>query len=201
MKKRLICILLLIILIFSFLLFRLNKYYSIACDAYAETVIKGEISKETNNIILDHLNENTLQYSDITNIERANDQSISAITINTIKLNNIANELAYEIYDSIYESEKGYSLPLGNALGYKYLSGKGPEIEMSLIPLNAVKYNIKSEFTGSGINQTVHRIIIEFTTTVNCVAPFHHIKCELNFPIVITETLIVGKIPEIILSS
>lgn len=201
MKKRLICIFLLIVLITSIILFRLNRYYSIACDTYAETALKGEISRETNNLIIEHLNENVIEYSDIASIERASDKSITAITINTIKINKIANELALQIYDAIYESENAHYLPLGNALGYKYLSGKGPRIELTILPLSAVKYDIKSEFSESGINQTVHRIIIEFSTTLNCVAPFHDKECVLDFPIVITETLIVGKIPQIILTS
>ncbi len=200
MKKMILCIFLLIILIISFLLFRFNKYYSVTCDNYAEIALKGGTSAKVNNTIIHHLNEHNIEYSQITVIERGADNSITSISINTLKINAIANELSSNIYNSICE-DNHFNIPLGNALGYKYLSGKGPKIELTLIPLNTVNYNIKSEFSEAGINQTVHRIFIEFETTVNCVAPFYDKESKLTFPIVICETLIIGKIPEIVLSS
>ena len=80
------------------------------------------------------------------------------------------------------------------------LSSKGPEINVSIKPISIVEYKIKSEFIGEGINQTLHRISIVFNTVITCLAPFHESSVTIETEMVLSETLIIGKVPNTILS-
>ncbi len=201
MKRKLMRLLLIILLVFIILILRFGKYYSESCDIYAKTAVKGDITRNVNTSIYETLNQHNIDYSEIAKIDRNTDNSISSITIDSIKINKIANELSSKIYDCIISKSHTYGIPLGNVLGYKYISGMGPKIPITIIPIGAANYKINSDFFGEGINQTVHRISIVFTTEIVCTVPFHKCNNLLEYEIILSETLIVGKIPQVFLSS
>ncbi len=201
MKRKLMKLLLVFSLVFIILILRFEKYYSKSCDIYAETAVKGDITRNINLSIYDTLNQRNINYNEIAKIDRNTDNTISSIIIDSIKVNKIANELSFKIYDCIKSESHTYGIPIGNALGYKYLSGVGPKIPITVISIGAANYKINSDFISEGINQTVHRISIVFTTEIVCTVPFHECNNLLEYEIILSETLIVGKIPQVFLSS
>ncbi|MBR5278747.1 MAG: sporulation protein YunB [Clostridia bacterium] len=197
MKKRLLLILLSLILLTIALVFRIARYYSLSCNIYANTGIKGEVYNRANETIIEILDN--YQFEDIVNVVYTISGDISDIKVNTAKLNTFATTVSAKIYSNINESGNTFGLPIGNVLGFKYLSGKGPKIPIRVHPITAVTHNIYSELLESGINQTLHRVIIEFKAEINCVAPFKSNKIEFNIKLIMAETLIVGKIPQLLL--
>lgn len=197
MKKRLLLILLSLILLTIALVFRIARYYSLSCDIYANTGIKGEVYNRANETIIEILDN--YRFEDIVNVVYTTNGDISDIKVNTAKLNTLATTASAKIYSNINESGNIFGLPIGNVLGFKYLSGKGPKIPIRVYPITAVTHNIYSELAESGINQTLHRVIIEFKTEINCVAPFKSNKIEFKIKLIMAETLIVGKIPQLLL--
>ena len=197
MKKRLLLILLSFILLTIALVFRIARYYSLSCDIYANTGIKGEVYNRANETIIEILDN--YRFEDIVNVVYTTNGDISDIKVNTAKLNTFATNASAKIYSNINESGNAFGLPIGNVLGFKYLSGKGPKIPIRVHPITAVTHNIYSELLESGINQTLHRVIIEFKAEINCVAPFKSNKIEFNIKLIMAETLIVGKIPQLLL--
>lgn len=196
--KRLIVIFVVIILLLSLPCYLFSKHHSAAFDSYVENGIKGDVSKEINTYLVEKLNN---KYSEeFINIHRKSEGSIDYISLDTNKINIFANELSYEIYDNITLNKNKFSIPIGNALGIKLLSEKGPTISFSVFHENFVSYKIKSEVVSGGINQTLHRVSIEFKTDIKCVAPFYDKSTEIITSVVISEILIVGKVPEIITS-
>ena len=199
MKKTIITVILAVLVISSFAAFRFSKYYSIACDDYADKGVKGRLSSEINVHIAEHLNENSDLCSDIIKINKLNDGMIGSIEINASKINHIANQLTHEIYEQISSTEYDFGVPLGNALGSKLFSSKGPKIKFNVTTVGAVSYEIKSELITGGINQTLHRVYIVYTSEIKCIAPFYESKNEIKNTVIIAETLIVGNIPEVII--
>ncbi len=200
MKKRILCaIIALLLLSLSFVL-RIAQHYPNAADIYAQQGIKGTLTKEINKKLTDELTNFKLKYSEISDIIYANDGQITSIKINAAEMNIIANRLSEIIYNSIKTSTHEFGIPLGNALGSRLFSGKGPKLNTDIIPIGSVEYDIRSELSDAGINQTLHRIYIYFNAEINCLAPFYETKINIKTSIIIAETLIVGKVPEIILS-
>lgn len=200
MKKRIICAVIALVLLITAFVLRMFRYYPNAADTYAQQGIKGVITKEINNILATELTNCELKYNQISNIIYSNDGQITSLTINTAEMNIIANRLSEKIFDSITNSTHKFGIPLGNALGSRLFSGKGPKIETEIIPIGSVEYEIRSELSDAGINQTLHRICIDFNTGINCLSPFYETEINIQTSIIIAETLIVGKVPEIMLS-
>lgn len=188
-----------LILILTAVSIRISRFYSIACDTYAENGIKGRITHEINQILKDRLLD--FESTNLTEINYQSNGQIGSIQIDTSKVNQIAVELSNDIYECISHAENRFGVPFGNILGFDYLSGKGPEIGIKILPIGSVVYEIKSELISGGINQTLHRISIRFDIAINCIVPFHQSQTSISTEIIISETLIVGEVPNTLLSS
>ena len=76
------------------------------------------------------------------------------------------------------------------------LHGRGFNVGMSVQPLGYATTSIISEFTSAGINQTLHRIIIEINADVDAIIPGFSTRVPVTTTIVAVETVIVGRVPD-----
>ena len=200
MKKRLLCIALSLILLLSAIIIRISVNYSTAFDEFAENSIKASMKIEINRIIYQNINSSNIQIDEITNVNRAPNGRILSISINSAKLNTLMLRIEANILKELKISSIELGMPLGNLIGFKALSGKGPQISVEVLPTVSVIQQPKSELISGGINQTLHRITALIETEIKCIAPFYTTKCKISTTIIISETLIVGETPEIILT-
>ena len=82
-----------------------------------------------------------------------------------------------------------------------FFAGKGPDINIGVVPVGSVLPELKAEFISVGINQTYHRIYLNLNTNVNIVIPSAHNSIGTVTEVSICENIIVGKIPETYLNS
>ena len=157
MKKRLCYIAIAIILLGISFGLRLFRYYPTAAEKYAHQVIKGAIANNINKTLANELTKYDLDYNQLTNIAYSSNGDINSITLNAVKLNIIANHLSETIYNSTETNSYKFGIPLGNALGSRLFADHGPTIETEVKPIGAVEYEIRSELSEGGINQTLHR--------------------------------------------
>lgn len=198
MRRKLIIILLIILLPLTSIFIKIYHTYPNTCDAYSITKVKGEASFVINKLLYNELNKINYNYDNITSITKDNNNNISYIYVNTELLNGIALNLNTKIKSSIESEQYFYEIPIGNLTGTYLLSGRGPKIKIHISPTNATIYKIENELTSSGINQTLHRIKIKFITDMICLYPFHDSNFTIENEIIIAETLIIGKIPEVV---
>ncbi len=200
MKKRFICIVLSITVVLSVFMIRFVKYYSIACENYSNSGIKASVTKEINDVLASVIEINKSKCGEIIDIKYGDNNEITAIEIDSGKINYLSNYISTKINEKVIDCERKYGIPLGNALGLKMFSGYGPKISVRVLPIGAVSYEIKSEIISGGINQTIHRITVDYFTEVKCLAPFDENVIIIETSIILAETLIVGKVPNIALS-
>ena len=123
--------------------------------------------------------------------------NITMVKANVIAINRIASELTLEIQKALEnETETTIYIPSGSFLGSEMFYNMGPKIPLKLTSTGIVTTDFKSEFTNSGINQTIHRIYLYTTCKVNIVTPLKTISSDINNEILVAETVIVGPIPE-----
>ena len=200
MKKRLLCIVLSMILLLSALIFRIAVNYSTAFDEFAENSVKSHVKITINKIISQNINSGNIQIDEITNVNRTSNGRIISISINSLKLNTLLLKIEESILIELNKASFELGMPLGNLTGIRALSGKGPEINVDILPTISISQQPNSELLSSGINQTLHRITTSIETEIKCIAPFYRTKCKICTTIILSEILIVGEIPEIILS-
>ena len=140
---------------------------------------------------------NNIKYTDLTDVLTDKDGKISMIQYNTILINTLARETSSLAQDEIRTlGAEGISVPLGSITKSKLLSGRGPDIKVKIIPVGSVATNFSDEFKHAGINQTRHKIYLELKTQVRIVVPLGSDVINVSTKVPITETLIVGAVPE-----
>lgn len=175
------------------------KGFSQASDIYASGEAKNMLTYRVNECIYRKISESGLKYDDFALIKSDINGKITSIQIDTVKLNMISSGLVLDILDNINNIEYGeFGIPLGNAFGSRLFSGRGPKIKVRIIPLGTVASEIRSDFRSAGINQSMHRILLEFKICVTLLTPFASASSEFTSSLCIAETVIVGDVPNVI---
>ncbi|HOJ47536.1 MAG TPA: sporulation protein YunB [Bacillota bacterium] len=191
-------------MIIFFVLLGIAGYFFIngfnrAADSYARSEAKMLLIYRINNDIHKKISESGMKYSDFATIRTDDSGRITSIQVDSVKLNLTASEFSVLIVKSIKSIQTGeFYIPLGNAFGSRLFSGRGPKINVKIIPIGTISSDIKSEFRSAGINQSLHRLIIEFKVCVSIMSPFSNSTSEFTVPLCIAETIIVGEVPRVI---
>ena len=112
---------------------------------------------------------NQYKYEELYTIEKDSNGNVSAIKSNVAVVNNI----------------------ISNYL----LSGFGPRIPIKISMTGSVDTEIKSEFISQGINQTLHRVYVNFNCDMAVVTPMKRYNQNVVNQFIIAEHVIVGNIP------
>ncbi len=105
----------------------------------------------------------------------------------------VVNVLMRELYN---KDTASISVPLGNLTGSSIMAGRGIPIKIKLVPIGDAEANVRTEFIESGINQTLHRIVMKIRVTVNVLVSDKPIRLDLSSDVNLAETVIVGKVPD-----
>ena len=139
---------------------------------------------------------NEFNYDDIIHIEKDNTGNIVLVKADTLKMNKLACVVALDSQKELTKLGKiGIVIPLGYIFKNNLLAGLGPDITVKMQPIGSIETNYISVFESVGLNQTRHKIYVEFKTTIRVILPFSINDLEVKNDIPIAETIIVGKVP------
>lgn len=180
-----------IILLIKMAINYINPMYDSMCNLRAKGIATRIVNQEAKKSL-----EN-VDYNDLITIIRDNDGNITMVKANVISINRIASELTLEIQrDLENETETEINIPLGSFLGNELFYNIGPNIPVRLTSSGSVTTEFKSQFTNSGINQTIHRIYLYTVCKVNIITPLKTIASEITNEVLVAETVLVGPIPD-----
>lgn len=145
---------------------------------------------------------NSIVYDDLVNIISDEFGNISMIQANSLEINNLSKDLAQTCENRIEEYGKnGVTIPLGTFTGIPLLVGRGPRIKVKMTPIGSVRCKFVSHFETAGINQTVHKIYVNIKANVGVVMPLSSRSFSAEQEVLISESVIVGQVPEVYLYS
>lgn len=200
-KGKKIAIAILVITFVNVLLFFFGTNINNVVYSYSESKIRALSVKAVNNAVSELVTNKNI-YDNLINITTDIDGNIVLIQANSIQINMLTKDL---IKTSQIKLEKigadGINIPLGTFSGITLFSGKGPPINIKLLPVGDVVCTFSSEFQDAGINQTIHRLYVKIETNVNIVLPLISNNVKTVTDILICESVIVGKVPEIYLNT
>ena len=140
---------------------------------------------------------NKYQYEELYTIEKDGAGNVVIIKSNVVPINNMISDLTEAIQNRFNEMENTQiDIPVGNLFGTYYFSGVGPSIPAKVRLSGSVDTEIKSEFLAKGINQTLHRIYVNFECYVKIVTPIKNFQKKITNQVIIAEHVIVGNIPD-----
>ncbi len=166
--------------------------------AVAESSAKNTASEAVNEAIRLTLGSEDLKYENLVTLTKNKDDTVTAIIVDSIKLNTVCAEIRGLITDYFSKlSERTISVPIGSLTGIDMLSGKGPQIHAGITLSGSAVTSVRNDFQTAGINQTRHQMILDVNTKIYVLMQSGNFSAEISNSIVIAETVIVGNVPEI----
>lgn len=189
-------------LIFFLLLFLYCKYLAVPIIIRnTESQIQSYATKSINYAIADTMNQN-ISYGDLVNIVRDKNDNVSFIEANSVRINLLSKSMSKVVMSNFLEFAKWpIKIAIGSFTGLSILSGLGPKIAFEISPFGEVLCSFSSNFESAGINQTYHKLYLIISLKIYVVFPFRKLQVNSNSEVLLCETLIVGKIPEVYLNS
>ncbi len=125
------------------------------------------------------------------------EDGISAIETNVTGISRLRADMVGNIRGEISDIDRmTLDIPLGNLAGGLVTTGRGIPVRIKLVPIGDVSGEIYSEFSETGINQTLHRIYLRVRVSMNMIVASDTVRLELADDVLVAETVIVGKVPD-----
>ena len=125
------------------------------------------------------------------------EDGISAIETNVTGISRLRADSILNIRGEISDIDRmTLDIPLGNLAGGMLLTGRGFPVRIKLVPIGDVSGEIYSEFSETGINQTLHRIYLRVRVSMNMIVASDTVRLELADDVLVAETVIVGRVPD-----
>lgn len=168
-----------------------------AIENIAEHQAKVLATRLINEAMLAQMERSDVRYDELVRVTRGENGDITSIEANMSQINRLKSQMSDSVIQSLEESEnRQISLPLGTVIGNQFTSGRGPLIEIKVVPTGYVQSEIFNHFSSAGINQTLHQIMLRITVQMVVVLPGYIIPAETETNFCIAETVIVGEIPQ-----
>lgn len=189
-------------LVFLFLVFLYSKYLAVPIVIRnTEAQIKSYATKSINYAIADTMNQN-ISYGDLVNIVKDKNDNVAYIEANSVRINLLSKSMSKVVMSNFLEFAKlPIKISLGSFTGVSILSGVGPKIAFDISPFGEVLCSFSSNFESAGINQTYHKLYLIISIKIYVVFPFRKLQVLSDSEVLLCETLIIGKIPEVYLNS
>lgn len=161
----------------------------------AQVQVKAQTTQAVNEAVLSVLQG--VDYADFVTVEKNSQNEVVLITANSNSVNQLARNASIVTQGKINTLfQKAISIPLGTLSGIPLLSQLGPDVNIVIDPVGTVQCSFVSHFETAGINQTLHRIYLNVSSTVDVIIPSSHQVVQIETPILVCETVIVGKVPD-----
>jgi len=194
MSKKWIALLLLVIIVIAYVL--IDNAVKPTILSISEAKLRAIAVNAMNAAVMETIG-NGMNYTDLINIEKDDSGKIMLVRANAALMNRLAADTAITAQEKISSiGEQGISVPIGTIIGGQLLSGRGPSIKVKFEPVGSVTTDFMTEFEDAGINQTRHKIFLVLNATVKIVVGNASQQVEISSQVLISETIIVGNVPD-----
>jgi sporulation protein YunB len=194
----LLAVLIVAVTVWKYAEYRMRPIIASMAEAHAKSIGAKVVSEA----ISEEIEANDISYDDLISFEKDENGRIAALKTDIIMINRLKSNLSVVILDKLSNIDDiNLYIPVGNLINGEFLSGRGPKIEVILIPVGSVTTNITNVFTSAGINQTRHQIMLDAYVTVSIIMPFAVESVDVMMSVAIAETIIVGEVPNVYMAS
>lgn len=194
-KKGILCLIAAaLLLIFSLAL--INNRLFPAIEQVAENQIQFEVNDIVNNSVKRQMATGTT-YQDLVIIEKNDQNQITLLRQNTPAINALISAITLDINNDLKDlSLKGVTVPLGLLSGFPLFANYGPTLKVKIQTMNSVDIQIQDSFTSVGLNQSRHTLYLESNVSVSLLLPFRQQLLAIHNTFPITDSIIVGPLPQ-----
>ena len=195
--KRSFLVLMFIICLLIFLcVFAETSITSKSQDIIKENV-KAAVEMEISRIVYDNIKELNTNSKSLMTYEKDQNGRIIAIKSDPYFLERLKSAVLYNLNKTSLDNRAfDVEIPVGTLLSSSLLLGRGPNIRIRVNPAGSFSAKTLSEFVSAGINQTKHKVTMNISATLLVLVPFGEIKTSISSDVLISETVIVGTVPD-----
>lgn len=188
----LLILLAVILLAAAFLRIRVNPL----AEELALARITDAASGVINRAVSEQIELGNVQYENLVEIQRDGNGNIAALTTNMREMNRLKTGLLTILDDDLYNiGDDEIGIPLGNLTGIQLLSGRGPTVPVKIVAVSSSDASFRGEFTDAGINQTMHKIMMDVSLDLIVLLPSGSITAEVSTEVCVAETVLLGAVP------
>lgn len=139
----------------------------------------------------------SVDYRELILVHKDTQGRIVLMQPNIVRINQLASDTTLTIQDTLKELvDDQFYIPIGQVLGSQLLANYGPRIRVSIYPVGTVRTNVFDRFEEAGINQTRHCLYLDIQSQVKVVVPLITSNVKVTTQVPVTDTVIVGQVPE-----
>lgn len=196
-SKLLAFIVLFLVLLILLYYFKIsNPVIKTYCAAEARAQTEKAINLAVSNVI-----NRSISYDELININYDTNGEIVSFSANQYEINTITREIVKETQHLMNcLCEDGLNINIGTLSGIPFFVGKGVKINFKLVPIGEVNSNFESEFDSVGINMTKHTLLLHINVHVSMVLPIKTYDIYSTNEVMLAESIILGKVPEVYLN-
>lgn len=163
--------------------------------ALSEAQVQNHLTQLANRSVTQVLAAQELSYSDMVTLQATG--SLSTLATDTVALNRLRASVLEDIVTQVESIDsKSLGVPLGALTGVDLLSGLGPRLPVQVISVASAEGQYRNDFISAGINQTLHRIVLDITLNAKLLLPGGVVEMMVSTPVCVAETVIVGQVPQ-----
>lgn len=190
-----ICVLLLAVLLF-YSLVRLEQKIRPVARSMAEYECKEQAVCWMQDAVADCLRDSPELLEELYAVRYDQDGRVQSAEADTARLAQLQYMLESDLTRSMEEGAADFSVPLGTLLGLQFFAGRGPDIDVKVIPLSHVESRVQTGFVSAGVNQTKLQTDLVFTVQMCAVLAGMQVETTAQSTICVAQLLIVGETPQ-----
>ena len=184
-----------------FLLTLRYKYRDVITEL-ARISVKNTTSDMINDAIDLQVTEGNIAYDRIVFFEKDLEGRITALKTNMSEVNHLKTEILGILNDEILSLDTtAMGIPVGSLFLPEILSGKGPVIPVQILSIRNSDADFLSDFSASGINQTLHQLNMEVSIEVSVLVLGQTDSFTVTSQVLVAETVIIGDVPQTLLQT
>ena len=163
--------------------------------ALAEAQLKNHLIQAANRSLTQTLAEESISYSDMVKLQAT--EGVSTLVTDTSALNRLRSIVLDDVVGQLETLDNhSLSVPLGALTGIDLLSAIGPKLPVRIVSAASADGHYRNDFIDAGINQTLHRIMLDISIDAKLLLPGGVVKLTVTAPICVSETIIIGQVPQ-----
>lgn len=161
-----------------------------------ENAILTEVEQAAHSVLLTQVPP----YEQLVSIQRDERGQILSMQADWLAINRLRSELLEDLLDYLSSLDvHKISIPMGSLFHSEVFWGRGPEVRVNALSVGNISAEFESQFTGAGVNQTLHRILLHLEIPATVLLPLCKIDVNIETAFCVLETVIIGQVPGVYL--
>ena len=165
--------------------------------ALARAGVENAVTRIVNDAVNGTLTSEAISYSDLVTLEKDAAGQVSVLAANTAQLNALRTEILDQVLTQVEQLDsQELGVPLGSLTGLATASDLGPVLPVRVLTPAVPTADFENVFTSTGINQTLHRIMLNVRVECTLLIPGGPVDTAVEAQVCAAETLLVGQVPD-----